>query len=167
MGLLDSMKDMLAQYTGGAGGENAEADFHKVAQSADAGTLAQGIAEVMRSDQTPPFAQIVSQLFANASPDQKAAMITALVSAVPAEQRGALGAMLGGSSRASVGGAPTTLPSKDEVASMAQRAEQSGSGVIEAMSNFYAQHPTLVKTLGTTAMVIAMRKIAEHHAGNA
>jgi hypothetical protein len=168
MGLLDSMKDMLAQYTGGAGGENAEADFHKVAQSADAGTLAKGIAEVMRSDQTPPFAQIVSQLFASASPDQKAAMITALVSAVPAEQRGALGAMLGGSGRASVAGAPTTtLPSKDEVASMAQKAEQSGSGVIEAMSNFYAQHPTLVKTLGTTAMVIAMRKIAEHHARNA
>jgi hypothetical protein len=167
MGLLDSMKDMLAQYTGGAGGENAEADFHKVAQSADAGTLAQGIAEVMRSDKTPPFAQIVSQLFANASPDQKAAMITALVSAVPAEQRGTLGAMLGGSGRASVAGAPTTLPSKDEVATMAQRAEQSGAGVIEAMSNFYAQHPTLVKTLGTTAMVIAMRKIAEHHARNA
>jgi len=167
MGLLDSMKDMLAQYTGGAGGENAEADFHKVAQSADAGTLAQGIAEVMRSDQTPPFAQIVSQLFANASPDQKAAMITALVSAVPAEQRGALGAMLGGTGRASVAGAPAALPSKDEVASMAQKAEQSGSGVIEAMSNFYAQHPTLVKTLGTTAMVIAMRKIAEHHARNA
>ena len=29
-------------------------------QSADAGTLAHGIAEVMRSDETPPFAQIVS-----------------------------------------------------------------------------------------------------------
>ncbi len=50
---------------------------------------------------------------------------------------------------------------------MAQRAEQSGAGVIDAMSRFYAEHPTLVKTLGTTAMVIAMRKIAEHHARNA
>jgi hypothetical protein len=168
MGLLDSMKDMLAQYTGGASGENAEADFHKVAQSADTGTLAQGIAEAMRSDQTPPFAQIVSQLFANASTDQKTAMITALVSAVPADQRGALTAMLGGGSTgASVAGAPATLPSKDDVASMAQRAEQASPGVIEAMSNFYAQHPTLVKSLGTTAMVIAMRKIAERHARSA
>ena len=31
------------------------------------------------------------------------------------------------------------------------------------MSSFYAQHPTLVKTLGTAAMMIAMRKIAEQH----
>jgi hypothetical protein len=166
MGLLDSMKDMLAQYTRGAGTGNAEADFHKVAQSADAGTLAHGIAEVMRSNETPPFAQIVSQLFNNASSDQKSAMIAALVSAVPADQRGPLAAMLGGSAPGS-SAAPATMPSQDTVASMAQRAERSGAGVIEAMSRFYAQHPTLVQTLGTTAMVIAMRKIAEHHARNA
>jgi hypothetical protein len=171
MGVLDSMKDMLAQYTSGAGAGNAEADFHKIAQSADAGTLAHGIAEVMRSGETPPFAQIVSQLFASASTDQKSAMITALVSAVPADQRGPLTAMLGGSvpgtGSTSSSAAPATMPSEDTVATMARRAEQSGAGVIEAMSRFYAQHPTLVKTLGTTAMVIAMRKIAEHHARNA
>jgi hypothetical protein len=169
MGVLDSMKDLLAQYTSGAGAGNAEADFHKIAQSADAGTLAQGIAEVMRSDQTPPFAQIVSQLFASASSEQKSAMITALMSAVPADQRGPLAAMLGGSASGTTGssGAPAAMPSRDTIASMAQRAEQSGAGVIDAMSRFYAEHPTLVKTLGTTAMVIAMRKIAEHHARNA
>ncbi|HEX7137788.1 MAG TPA: hypothetical protein VF219_08075 [Vicinamibacterales bacterium] len=168
MGLLDTMKDMLAQYTSGTGGENAEADFHKLAQSADAGTLAQGIAEVIRSDQTPPFAQIVSQLFANASPDQKTAMVKALLSAVPAEQQSQIAAMMGGPAAGTTPpGAPSTMVSKDTVASMAQRAEQTGPGVIEAMSNFYAQHPTLVKTLGTTAMVIAMRKIAERHSRNA
>jgi len=168
MSLLDTMKDMLAQYTSGAGGENAEADFQKVAQSADPGTLAQGIAEVIRSDQTPPFAQIVSQLFANASPEQKSAMVTALLSAVPAGQQSQIAAMMGGSPvGATTSGAASAMPSSDTIASMAQRAEQSGWGVIEAMSSFYARHPTLVKTLGTTAMVIAMRKIAEHHSRTA
>lgn len=168
MGLLDSMKDILAQYTSGAGTENAEADFHKLAATADPGTLAHGIAEVIRSDQTPPFAQIVSQLFANASSDQKAAMVNALLAAVPAEQRGPLTAMLGESSPGTgSSGAAASQPSNDTIASLARRAEETGSGVVEAMSNFYAQHPTLVKTLGTAAMMIAMRKIAERHARNA
>jgi hypothetical protein len=168
MGLLDSMKDMLAQYTAGAAAGNAEADFQKLAQSADAGTLAHGIEAVIRSDQTPPFAQIVSQLFANATPDQKAGMLKALLSELPPEQQAQLSAMLGGgSSSGSSSPGASAMPSNDTIASMAQRAEQSGPGVIQAMSNFYAQHPTLVKTLGTTAMVIAMRKIAEGHSRNA
>jgi len=55
MGLLDTMKGMLAQYSAGTASEsNAEADFHQMAQSIDSGTLAQGISAVMRSDQTPP-----------------------------------------------------------------------------------------------------------------
>lgn len=168
MGLLDSMKDMLAQYTSGTGTGNAEADFHKLAQSVDAGTLAHGIAEVMRSDQTPPFAQIVAQLFVNASTDQKSAMVKALLSAVPVDQQGQLAAMLGAPAPGTASsGVPATMPSKDAIAKIAQKAEQTGAGVIEAMSNFYAQHPALVETLGSAAMVIAMRKIAERHARNA
>jgi hypothetical protein len=31
------------------------------------------------------------------------------------------------------------------------------------MSTLYAAHPTLVKTLGTAAMMIAMREIAQRH----
>jgi len=35
------------------------------------------------------------------------------------------------------------------------------------MSALYAAHPTLVKTLGSAAMMIAMRKIAERHSQSA
>jgi len=159
MGLLDSVKGVLAQYTAGAAGGNVENDFHQVAQSADAGALASGIAAVMHSDQTPPFAQIVSQLFANGSSDQQSAMLKALVGAAPADLQGQLTSMLAGAQ----GG---QAPSSDVIASVAKKVEQSNPGAIDMMSSFYAQHPTLVKTLGSAAMMIAMRKIAEHHAAS-
>ncbi|HEV3059029.1 MAG TPA: hypothetical protein VGY48_12335 [Vicinamibacterales bacterium] len=60
-----------------------------------------------------------------------------------------------------------STPSSDIIRSIAQRVEQSNPGAIDKMSSFYAQHPTLVKTLGSAAMMIAMRKIAERHAQNA
>lgn len=97
MGLLDTMKGVLAQYSAGTASEgNAEADFHQLAQSLDAGTLAQAVSAVMRSDQTPPFAQLVSQLFANGSGDQKAAMLKTLLASASPDQQGSLAAMLAG-----------------------------------------------------------------------
>ncbi len=167
MPLMDSLRNMLAQYASGtASPQDAEAHFHQVAQTADTGTLAGGIAAAMRSDQTPPFAQLVSQLFANGSTDQKAGMLNALLSAVSPEQRAHLAALLPGvgGGGAVVSGGQASSVSPDAVAAVAQTAEQHNPAIVDTMSNFYAQHPTLVKTLGTAAMMIAMRKIAERHA---
>jgi hypothetical protein len=163
MGLLDNMKGMLAQYGAGTASEaNAEADFHQVAQSADAGTLAQGIGAIMRSDQTAPFSQLVSQLFANGSGEQKEGMLKTLLGAAPADVQGQLAGLLGGGAA----GASAT-PSSETVASVAKRVEQSNPGVVDTMSSFYAQHPTLVKTLGSAAMMVALRRIAQVHAQRA
>jgi hypothetical protein len=54
--LLDQLKNVLAQYTSGtASPQDADKHFQQVAQAADPSTLAQGIAAVMHSDETPPF----------------------------------------------------------------------------------------------------------------
>ncbi len=67
---------MLAQYAAGATPTgDAGAHFQQVAQSVDSGTLVQGISAALRSDETPPFAQLVSQLFSSGSGDQKMAML--------------------------------------------------------------------------------------------
>ena len=97
MGLLDSLTGVLAQYASGATpAGDAGAHFEQVAQSVDSGTVAQGIAAALRSDQTPPFAQMVSQLFASGSGDQKMAMINTLLSSVSPEQRAQLSALIPG-----------------------------------------------------------------------
>jgi hypothetical protein len=97
MGLLDDVKGMLTQYAAGSmPSGDAGAHFQQVTQSVDSGTLAQGIAAAMRSDQTPPFAQLVSQLFASGSGDQKMAMLSTLLSSVPPEQRAELSTLIPG-----------------------------------------------------------------------
>jgi len=167
MSLLDQMKGLLSQYTSNAApAGDPSAHFQEIAQSVDSGTLAQGIAAVMRSDQTPPFANLVSQLFANGSTDQKAAMLNTLLSALPADQRSQLGSVapaLAGLT-SSVSGGQAAGFSPDTVTALAQHVEQRDPGVVDKMSSLYAAHPTLVKTLGSAAMIIAMRKIAERHA---
>jgi len=102
MGLLDDMKSVLTPYaTGAAPAGDAGTHFQQVAESVDPQTLAHGIAAAMRSDETPPFAQMVSQLFSSGSGDQKMAMLNTLLSAVSPEQRAQLGAIIPGLGTAS------------------------------------------------------------------
>jgi hypothetical protein len=165
MGLLDEVKGMLTQYASGAApAGDASAHFQQAAQSLDTGTLAQGIAAAMRSDQTPPFAQMVSQLFQSGSGDQKMAMLNTLLSSVSPEQRAQFASLipgLGPTSTPTSAQALATDPSA--IQALAQHVEQHDAGIVDKMSAVYAAHPTLVKTLGSAAMMIAMRKIAEHH----
>jgi hypothetical protein len=168
MGLLEDVKGMLTQYTSGAPPSgDAGAHFQQVAQSVDAGTLAQGIAAAMRSNDTPPFAQMVSQLFASGSSDQKTAMLSTLLASVSPEQRTQLSSLIPGLGTSASGTPAASAIAPSAIQSLAQHVEQQDSGIVDKMSALYAAHPALVKTLGSAAMVIAMRKIAERHATNA
>jgi hypothetical protein len=170
MGLFDDVKGMLSQYASGtAPSGDAGAHFQQVAQSVDSGTLAQGIAEAMRSNDTPPFAQMVSQLFSSGSPDQKTAMINTLLSSMSPDQRAQLSSLVPGLSAvsATTGASAAASLSPAAVQTLAQHVETHDAGIVDRMSALYAAHPTLVKTLGTAAMMIARRKIAERHASNA
>lgn len=165
MGLLDSLNAVLAQYvSGSAPVGDAGANFEQVAQSVDSETVGQGIAAAMRSGDTPPFAQMVSQLFASGSGDQKMAMLNTLLSSASPEQRAQLLALvpgLGGATTVTADQAAKVSPAA--VQTVAQHVEQHNASIVDRMSALYAEHPTLVKTLGTAAMMIAMRTIAERH----
>ena len=165
MTLLDTLKNALSQYASGSlSAPEAEQHFQQAAQSADHATLAHGISEAMRSHQTPPFAELVGKLFANGSPEQKAGMLNALLAAAPAGLRAQLSGLVPG-----LGASATAAPadagnvSASAITSLAQKVEEHNPAVIDQMSGFYAQHPMLVKALGTAAMMIALRAIASRH----
>lgn len=164
MGLLDEVTGMLTQYaTGAAPAGDAAAHFDQMTQSVDLSTVAQGIAAALRSTDTPPFAQMVSSLFANGNADQKTAMLGTLLASISPEQRAHLSALIPGLANVA-GGAPSPhAMTPDAVQALAENVERHDPGVIDKMSELYAAHPTLVKTLGSVAMMIAMRKIAQHH----
>lgn len=161
MALFNDLKEMLNRYTSGtAPSSDTATHFQHVAQSVDSGTLAQGIAAAMRSDDTPPFSQLVSQLFESGSGEQKFAMLNTLLSSVPPDVRARLSSLIPGlGSVASPTAAQSVSP--DAVQQLAEHAEQHDAGIVEKMSALYAAHPMLVKTLGSTAMMIAMRTIAQ------
>ena len=164
MAVLDDVKELLGKYAAGAAPTgDAGAHFQQVAQSVDRSTLAGGIAEVLRSDKTPPFSQLVSQLFASASGEQKNAMLGMLLAAIPANQRSKIASMIPslGAAATDLGTPPPENVSPQDVQKLAQQIEKHDATIVDRMSALYASHPMLIKTLGAGAMAIAMRKIGE------
>jgi hypothetical protein len=183
--------NLLQQYMGGAQGANtarAEEDFDRVAQEAPREAVAQGVTQAFRSDQTPPFPQMVGQMFGQSNPNQQAGMLNQLIAAAGPSLigmlagrggagglgglgggLGGLGGMLGGLLN---GGGNAQQPqitpeqasqlSPEQVQEIAQKAEQENPGVVDRMGDFYAQHPNVVKGLGGAALAIALAHMASN-----
>jgi len=168
--------NLLQQYLGNAVGgatdaaadpARAEQDFPQVAQHAPQGAVAQGVTAALRSDQTPPFAQMVGQLFGRSDPTQRAGMLNQLLAnvspAMLAALAGSIGNLLGH------GGQPQVTPEQAEqitpqqAEEIAATAEQHNPGIVDSIGNFYAQHPQLVQALGGAALAIVLGKIAQSH----
>jgi hypothetical protein len=169
---------LLQQFIGGgAAPAQAETHFDQAAQNAPTSVLSSGLAAMFRSDATPAFGQMAGQLFGQANPNQQAGMLNSLIAGMGptvlaslltkgGSGSGGLGGLLG----QPTGGAnatPTITPDQasqltpDQVQVIASHAEQANPGIIDQMSDFYAQHPTLVKTVGGAALSIALAKMAE------
>jgi hypothetical protein len=161
--------NLLQQYLGGANPNvnpaQAENDFDHVAQNVPRATVAQGVTQALRSDQTPPFAQMVGQLFGNSNPDQRAGMLNQLLanigpSVLASVAGGSLGNLLG-ADQARVSPEQATQVSPEQVQELAAKAEQQNPGIVERMGDFYAEHPTLVKAIGGAALAIALGHMAQ------
>ncbi|MFC5512120.1 hypothetical protein ACFPOU_13415 [Massilia jejuensis] len=183
--------NLLQQYMGGAQGANntrAEQDFDRVAQEAPREAVAQGVTQALRSDQTPPFPQMVGQMFGQSNPNERAGMLNQLIAAAGpsligmlagrgnsgglggmAGGLGGLGGLLGGLlNGGGTGQQPQITPeqasqvSPEQVQEIAQKAEQENPGVVDRMGDFYAQHPNVVKGLGGAALAIALAHMASN-----
>lgn len=159
MGLFDTLEAALA------GGNPLEA-FEKITQNASADQLSQGLAAAMRSDSTPAFGEMVSQLFGQSNSAQQAGVLNQLLALLgPAALSSAAGGALG---RVMTPGATEVTPEQaseitpEEMHDIAAHAEQAHPGAIDAVSQFYAQHSGLIKMLGGAALTIALAKMKEH-----
>ena len=142
-----------------------EQHFDRVAQQASPDQLGQGITAALRSDQTPPFGQMVGQMFGQANGQQQAGMLNQIIGALgPAALStiagGALGNLLGPGQQ-SITPQQASQLSPQQVQQIATHAEQQQPGIVDQMGRFYADHPTLVKTLGGAALAIAMAKMKD------
>jgi len=168
---MDQVGNLLKQYTGGAAAAAApapdvNAHFDQVAAAAPAGTLAAGLAAAFHSDQTPAFGNMLSGLFANSTGEQKAGLLNQLMANVTPAM---LSSIAGGGALAGLlksGGQITPEQaqqvSPEAVQEIAAQAKQANPSIVDSVSNFYAQHTTLCKTLGGAALSICLAKVAQH-----
>ena len=170
---MDQVGNLLKQYTsGGAAAATAPAQdvnghFDQVASAAPASTIAAGLAAAFHSDQTPAFGNMISGLFANSNGEQKAGVLNQLLANVNPAM---LSSIAGGGVLAGLlkGGATQVTPeqaqqiSPEVVQEIAAKAKEVNPSIVDSVSNFYAQHTTLCKTLGGAALSICLAKVAQH-----
>jgi hypothetical protein len=159
MGLMDILQSALQ-------GNSAETHFDEVAQNASHDELGAGLAGAMRSDQTPPFGDMVGQLFGHSSSTQQAGVLNQILASLgPAALSGIAGGVLGrmlapGQSQLTPDQASKLSP--DQVSEIAAHAEKSQPGVIDQVGQFYAQHAGLIKMLGGAALAVTMAKMKDN-----
>lgn len=94
MGILDLLGPLM--NAGQLPQQDADRHFDQFARQAPPDMLGQGVAEAFRSDQTPPFPDMVSQMFGRSDPMQRAGLVNQIISALgPAVLAGGAGNILG------------------------------------------------------------------------
>ena len=165
MGLMD----ILQQYAGAAGAnpDNTHQHFDEVAGAAPQDVVGKGVADAFRADSTPPFGEMVGRMFGQSNPEQQAGVLNQLLNSIGPGVLSALGGgILGRIAAQANAGVPQVTPEQAsqitpaQVQEIATRAEQHDPSVLDQVGGFYAQHPQLVKTLGSAALAIALAGVA-------
>jgi hypothetical protein len=160
MGLMDMLMQAASSSM-----VNHDDHLQQVAQQAPQDLLGHGLAEAFRSDQTPPFPQMAAQLFGQSNGGQQAGMLNSIIGALgPMAIAGLAGGAL---SKMMAPGQTQITPEQasrltpQQVQEIATHAQEQQPSVIDKLGSFYAEHPTLIKTLGGLAAAIAMSKMKD------
>jgi len=166
MGLMDIL-DRYANATAVPNSDIARQHFDEVSRTAPPELLGQGVADAFRADSTPPFGEMVGQMFGQSNPQQQAGLLNQLLRSVGPGLLSALGGgILGRMSAPSNSGAPQLTPEQasqltpEQVKEIASGAERNDPSVLDRIGAFYADHPQVVKTLGSAALAIALAGVA-------
>jgi hypothetical protein len=168
---IDQVGGLLQKYSGSGASDSsppqsATADFAKVAESAPPSALSGGLSAAFRAGNTP-FGEMVSQLFAQSNATQRAGILGHLIAAAGPEagsagELGALAALLPGAQSAISPEQAQQVP-PEAVRELADAAANRDPSVIDRASEFYAQHPTLVKSMGVGALAVIMSHLSQRH----
>jgi len=145
--------------------QSVQEDYQRTAEAVPSSHLADALGEAFRSGETPPFGQMLSNLFASSNPDQRAGILNQLLSAVGPGTLGSValgslaGLLRGGNTRVSPEQAKQVSP--ETIQKLAEHAEKQNPSVIDQASQFYAQHPKLVQALGAGSLALIMSHLSK------
>ena len=166
MGLLDDLGGLVNRYAAGnASADDVHAAYDQAARAAPQGALAEGISHAFKSDQTPPFEQMIANLFGQSSPDQKAGLLNQILGAL-GPNAGQLLQTAGGAGVAGLLSGGSVTPQQAQQVSpqavqvLAQQAAKKNPSIVDQAAGFYAQHPTLVKAIGAGALALLLSRMS-------
>jgi hypothetical protein len=105
-------------------------------------------------------------MFGQSNPEQRAGALNHLLRSLGPGILSALGGGILGRLSTQSHGSPSLTPeqasqlSPEQVQDIAARAEQHDPTVLDRIAGYYAEHPQLVKTLGSAALAIALAGVA-------
>lgn len=164
MDWTNAIDDIFRRYSGQGGGtaaapENPHEDFQQVTQAAPQNVVASGISQAFRSDQTPPFPEMLAKLFNQSDPEQRAGLLNRLLDSIGPGAITSIPGLAGLSSLLS-GGMVTPEQARqispNQVQQIAAHAERQNPAVVDQVSGFFAQHPQVMKAVGGLALTIAL-----------
>jgi hypothetical protein len=164
---LSDFLGLLQQYRGAspaAPPATTEQDYSLVAQSAPPSHLASGLAEAFRSNQTPPFSQMLGTLFSNSNGQQRAGILNQLLGYVgpgilASGGLTSLAGLLHGGNNVTPEQANQVPP--EAVQQLAEHAQKQNPSIVDQASEFYSQHPTLVQALGAGSLALIMSRLSQ------
>jgi hypothetical protein len=141
--------------------------FDEMCRKVPQGSLAEGLTHAFHSNQTPPFGEMFSRLFLHSSPDQKAGVLNRIVSHMgPAGLAEAIAASGNPSTLAKIfaaGGGITPAQAQqitpEQIRALAENAAKKNPTLVNAVSDFYARHPGVVKAIGAGALAFIISKV--------
>ena len=162
MGLLDLLKQYATPGTSPTG--DVFGHFDTVASQASPKDLGRGVAAALRSNATPSLGQTIGNLFGQSNPEQKAGVLNEILQSMggaglASAGGGVMGRILGTGAQGpatAITPAQAAQVSPSDISSIAASAEQHDGSIVDRLGSFYAQHPTLVKTLGVAALGAVM-----------
>jgi hypothetical protein len=170
MSWMDAIGGIVSRYTSAGGGAasapaDPHGDYRTIAQSAPQQVMSDALSSAFRSDQTPSFPEMLSSLFRQSNPDQRAGLLNRIIGEVGPAALAGVPALKGlaGSTSGSQEVTPQTASqvSPEQIQQMATHAQRNNPSIVERVSDFYAQHPDVVKALGGAAITIAIQRIAQ------
>lgn len=169
MSWMNEIGTVLQRYQGTSASsapQSAADDFTKVADLAPASAISDGLAAAFHSQSTPSFGEMIAQLFAQSDGAQRAGILNHLLAAAgPAATALGIPASLHppGGARAEAVPEETQQLSPEAVQRLAEEAQKRDPSIVQTASAFYAQHPTLVKSLGVGALAVIMSHLSQRH----
>ncbi|MCP9495420.1 MAG: hypothetical protein MSG64_13325 [Pyrinomonadaceae bacterium MAG19_C2-C3] len=186
MDWMNQLSGLLNQYQGGQNQQqpnnNVDNDFDQLSRAAPNSAVAEGLSAAFRSNNTPPFGNMVSQLFANSSGTQRASLMNTLLAAAGPMVLQQVMSRMGGGGMSNAGGGlagllgnlggggqPQVTPEMAEqippqaIEQIAAEAEKQDPSIIDRVSGFYAENPDVVKGLGAVALTVALAHLANRH----